>query len=73
MGIVLRPGPVKRPQEAVVWPHTKSLRLQRFVRAPAARRGFVGIARLVAAFGAIVRVTKPQANFPDSALPVARC
>ena len=24
-------------------------------------------------FGAIVVVTKPQANFPDSAIPVARC
>ena len=35
--------------------------------------GIVGIDRRVAPLGAIVVVTKPQANFPDSAIPVARC
>ena len=35
--------------------------------------GIVGMARLVAAFGAIVVVTKPWANFPDSVIPAARC
>ena len=35
--------------------------------------GIVGIARLVVAFGAIVVVTKPQANFPDSTIPMVRC
>jgi hypothetical protein len=33
----------------------------------------VGILSSDMPFGAIVVVAKPQASFPDSALPVARC
>ena len=58
-GIVLLPEPGERPQEAAVWPRTKSLRPQRSVPLASSKARVVGIARLVVAFGAIVVVTKP--------------